>query len=80
MTLRYANLQTSPRLQRDLRALQAHPEGLTTRQLIQEANVCACNSIAAELRANGYRIACRPEGRSPDGASIYRYTLEGATT
>lgn len=77
MSLRYANLQTSPRLQRALAALQAHPRGLTTMEWIREAGICAVNSCAAELRANGYRVICKPEGKSAEGASIYRYTLEG---
>jgi hypothetical protein len=75
--MRYAHLRTSPRLQRALAALRAHPGGLTTREWIQEADICACNSIAAELKANGIPVECRYEGRSHGGASVFRYVLRG---
>lgn len=53
-----ATIANSPRLQRvaDLLA-----DGLehTTMEIIQAAQVCAVNSIIAELRANGFEILCR---------------------
>ncbi len=69
-----ASLKTSPRLRRALAALQRNPNGLTTRGWIREANICACNSIAAELKANGVPITCHHEGRR-NGASLFRYRL-----
>ena len=71
-----ANIKTSQRLRRALAALKAAPEGLTTRQLIQRAKVCAVNSVASELRANGIRVDCLNEGRR-NGSSIFRYKLAG---
>lgn len=66
-----AKLSTSKRLQRVLSALQKGPR--TTRQLIEEAHVCAVNSIIAELRANGYTIACKPLRKG-----VFLYELEVA--
>lgn len=69
-----ANLQTSPRLRRALEVLQQSPEGVTTRQWIERANICACNSVAAELRANGIKVECVFEGRR-NGSSVFRYMV-----
>lgn len=74
--IKYAILKDSPRLQRALEALKkAGLVGLTTREWIQKANICAVNTIAAELKANGIPVVCKAQGRSPDGANVYRYTL-----
>jgi len=56
-----ANIDKSPRLQRVLAVLW---DGLphTTLDIIQQANVCAVNSIIAELRDNGFSIDCKREG------------------
>ncbi len=57
-TMHAARLEKSPRLQRVLEVLsdgQAH----TTYEIVQQAQVCAVNSIVAELRQNGYSIDCR---------------------
>ena len=70
-----ARLSESPRLQRVLDALRRHPKGLTTRGLILEADVCAVNSIAAELRANGIAVSCEP---MPGAKGVYVYRLEEA--
>ena len=70
-----ARIEKSKRLQRALAALKAHPRGLTTRQWIQEADICACNSVAAEFKAQGIGITCTFEGRTPDRAAIYRYSI-----
>lgn len=64
-----AKLERSPRLQRTLAALRAHPYGLTTRDVMLEADVCAVSSCVDELRENGYDIDCIQEGR------IFRYVL-----
>lgn len=70
-----ARLSESPRLRRVLEALERNPKGLTTRGLILEANVCAVNSCAAELRANGVPISCSPV---PGAKGVYLYRLEEA--
>lgn len=76
--MRAARLDKSPRLQRVFDALKtAGNAGLTTMEIIQRANVCAVNSIAAELKANGIGVTCTREGRTADGAAIYRYRVAG---
>ena len=52
-----ARLSKSLRLQRVFNVLLDGQEH-TTRDLIRKAHVCAVNSIAAELRANGIIINC----------------------
>lgn len=58
MSLKAANLATSARLQR-VADLLADGREHTTLEIIQAAQVCAVNSIVAELRANGLTILCR---------------------
>jgi hypothetical protein len=66
----------SPRLKRVLQCLKdAGRAGLTTMEIIRQADVCAVNSIAAELRANGIDILCELIATKGDGGRIYRYTL-----
>lgn len=60
--IRYARLTNSPRQQRVLRVLSDGSEH-STRDLIVQADVCAVNSIVAELRANGIPIASRCQKR-----------------
>lgn len=66
--MHFAKLENSPRLQRVLTVLEKAKQ-LTTRQIVMRANVCAVNSCIAELRANGYDIACTCIGR---GRFVYR--------
>lgn len=74
--IHYAKLSDSPRLQRVLKALEdAGMVGLTTREIILKAEVCAVNTAIAELRSNGIKILCKPQGHSPSGANVYRYML-----
>lgn len=73
--LHFASVKTSERLQRALAVLREYPGGVTTRQWINRANICACNSVAAELRAQGYPITCTFEGRNVRGSSVFRYRL-----
>lgn len=56
-----AKLSKSTRLRRVMRVLR-RGGAYTTRDIIRKANVCAVNSIIAELRQNGYRIGCRRVG------------------
>jgi len=70
-----ARLSESPRLRRVLEALERNHKGLTTRGIIELANVCAVNSCVAELRANGINVSCSPV---PRARGVYLYRLEGA--
>ena len=72
-----ARLERSARLQRVLVVLRAHPAGITTRELILFTGSCAPHSDVAELRANGYLVACDGVGRTGDGRKVFRYTLKG---
>ena len=58
MALKAAHLATSPRLQR-VADLLADGREHATMEIVQAAQVCAVNSIVAELRANGLEILCR---------------------
>ena len=69
MSLHFAQLNRSSRLQRVLTVLSdCRPH--TTREIIRAADVCAVNSIVAELRANGLDILCQCTGKGR-----YRYQL-----
>lgn len=72
-----ARLSRSPRLQRLLSILKAHPEGMTTLALVQWTGSCAVHSDCAELRANGIPIACEYQGLR-DGRRVFKYRIEGA--
>lgn len=69
--MHHATLKTSPRLRR-VYALLSDGGPHTTREIIQEAGVCAVNSIIAELRANDINIDCQ---RVRGQKGVYRYTL-----
>lgn len=56
-----ADLTKSKRLQR-VADLLADGHEHTTLEIVQAAQVCAVNSIVAELRANGLQILCRRVG------------------
>ena len=70
-------LSNSPRLQRLLSILKAHPDGMTTMQLVQWTGSCAVHSDVAELRAepNLIPVACEYQGKR-DGRRIYLYRVE----
>ena len=70
-------LSNSPRLRRLLDVLEAHPDGLTTMELIHWTGSCAVHSDVAELRANGIKVGCQYE-RTVNGRRVYRYRLEAA--
>lgn len=77
--MNFAKVKTSHRLQRVLAFLARRgSRGATTAQIVHGTGKLAINSIAAELRANGYAIACKLEGVTPDGGKVFRYTLVGA--
>ena len=56
-----ASIENSDRLNRVLDLLSQGGE-FTTLDIIKEANVCAVNSIVAELRQNGFNINCQRRG------------------
>lgn len=68
MPMHFAKLRTSKRLQRVLGLLASGRE-YSTRDIIVGANVCAVNSIVAELRRNGIAITCRVS------AGVYFYRI-----
>ena len=70
-----ANLSSSPRLRRVLEVL-GDGRDHSTLDLISAAQVCAVNSIIAELRANGVAIDCRRD-ITADGTRIWFYRLGG---
>ncbi len=63
-----ARLARSPRLRR-VHALLSDGKERSTMEIIGAANVCAVNSIIAELRQNGADIVCRRE------ADIWYYRM-----
>lgn len=71
--MHHARLSSSPRLKRTLIALKRAGGEISTMELIREAQICAVNSVIAELRANGAEIICRQA--SEDGRRTWFYTL-----
>lgn len=69
-TINYAKVENSERLQRTLKVL-AGGGWYGTRAIMRAADVCAVNTVVAELRANGCRIDTRCQGR---GRYEYRLT------
>jgi DNA-directed RNA polymerase subunit RPC12/RpoP len=53
-----ASIEKSERLGRVLDLLSRGGE-FSTLDIIKKANVCAVNSIVAELRQNGFEISCQ---------------------
>lgn len=69
--MRAASL-TSPRLQRAL-ALLKDGKPHTTRELVRKANLCAVNSVIAELREHGAEILCAQD--YVGGKRRFSYTM-----
>jgi len=69
-----ANPDTSDRLKRLLYALyEAGLSGATTWELMEKARICSASTVVSELRASGYDIECRREGKGR-----FRYWLKSA--
>lgn len=68
-----ASIQKSDRLARVLDLLSQGGE-YSTLDIIKQANVCAVNSIIAELRQNGIDINCQRRGER------WFYKIERVTT
>lgn len=59
----FARIENSDRLKRVFDYLtDCLPH--TTRDIIENAHVCAVNSCVDEIRANGFKIECKREGRN----------------
>ena len=71
--MRHARLEKSDRLQRALKVLQEAKGRVSTRTLMRKANICAVNSVIAELRENGADILC--EQTVKNGERRFFYTL-----
>lgn len=71
--MHHGRLATSPRLQRALRTLKKARGRISTRSLMRQADICAVNSVIAELRENGAEILCEQIVRK--GKRIFYYTL-----
>ena len=71
--MHYARLHTSPRLRRALMVLQQAQGEMTTYELSRAADICAVNSVIAELRENGAEITCRQAVK--DGQRRFYYRL-----
>lgn len=67
--MHFAKVETSERLQKVFTLLKDY-KPRTTREIIREADVCAVNSIIAEIRMNGYQIRCTPISRG-----VFEYQL-----
>ena len=77
--MNHAHLATSPRLQRALAVLRARRgRWTTTRTLLRAANICAVNSVIAELRENGIAVEC--EQRVEGGRRRWAYRLKDEGT
>lgn len=73
--MRAAKIDTSYRLQRVLAFLKLGPG--TTMQISRSCEVCAVNSIVAELRENGFNIDCTPV-KGQRGVYLYTLLVEAA--
>lgn len=73
-TIHFAKYEDSERLQRALH-LMLDGVARTTREIDRGADVCAVNSAACELRANGFDFICIRRSRS----AMYRlYNIDHA--
>jgi len=77
MSIHYARIENSPRLQRLLQCLEAQPKSsdgwITTWNISQQAHICAVNSAVCELRLNGYAVDSR-KSKTEENAWEYRIT------
>lgn len=71
MAMHAARIEDSPRLQKVLEFLRRKGSA-TTLEIVRGCDVCAVNSIIAEIRANGFLINCNAvKGQR----GVYRYQL-----
>lgn len=69
-----ARLERSPRLQR-VHALLSDGAERSTLEIVSDAQVCAVNSVVAELRENGVYIECRRVRDPASGAPLWLYRM-----
>ena len=69
-----ARIERSERLQR-VHALLSDGSEYSTLEIVSKAQVCAVNSIIAELRENGCYIECRRARDPLSGRPIWRYRM-----
>lgn len=76
MSLHYAKLAHSPRLQRLLALLQRRGRtGATSLEIAIECRTVAAATCVSELRSNGYDVLAVQERDTDSGAKVYRYRL-----
>jgi hypothetical protein len=73
----HAAAEKSERLQKMLRVLKAHPNGVTTFEIQALTNSMSPATDISELRANGHFVKCVRMGKTTSGRQINRYTYEG---
>ena len=69
-----ATIQRSDRLRRVHELLSDYNEH-STMEIVAEAQVCAVNSIVAELRVNGAVITCRQVRHPESGRRVFKYRM-----
>ena len=69
-----ARIERSERLQR-VHGLLSDGEWHSTRDIMREADVCAVNSVAAELRENGFYIEGKWSKDPITGRRIFLYRM-----
>ena len=67
-----ATLSASPRLRRTLAVLEEAGGWISTRALLRAADICAVNSVVAELRDNGCTIDCEQRVEGGERRWFYR--------
>ena len=71
--MHHARLSASPRLQKTLRVLEGwFGQWVSTRFIARKADICAVNSVIAELRENGCEIECKQEVKDGQRRFFYR--------
>jgi hypothetical protein len=70
-----ANPDRSDRLKRVLDVLRAHPHGISSINLQEQAQTVAPGTCVSELRRAGYHVRCEYLMRKLNGSKVYIYTL-----
>jgi hypothetical protein len=65
----------SERLKRVLEVLRAHPYGVSSLNLQEQAQTVAPGTCVSELRRAGYAIRCEYLMRKDNGSKVYIYSL-----
>ena len=77
MSIHFAKLENSERLQRIYRLLQeVGPRGATSREIDLVCDTVCAHTGIAELRANRKKIATRMERETRTGRRVFRYILD----